>query len=184
MKYNSAVTTLSRVIYGLFFFLSLGLTSCVEDDPIPVIPEESCSDGIRNQGEIDVDCGGPCPPCVGSMTAVVNSNSWESSGNLNSILNAQNQSLLIAGTTGSTDISIIHNGPLSPGTYNISSAIYSESNPAVTYLSFEGQVIFTKWDHLNNVVAGAFSFKAVEATGTGDTVIVTNGSFNKVVYQE
>jgi hypothetical protein len=24
----------------------------------------TCSDGILNQGETDVDCGGPCPPCA------------------------------------------------------------------------------------------------------------------------
>jgi hypothetical protein len=25
--------------------------------------EETCSDGIQNQGETGIDCGGPCPPC-------------------------------------------------------------------------------------------------------------------------
>ena len=25
--------------------------------------QPACSDGIRNQGETGVDCGGPCPPC-------------------------------------------------------------------------------------------------------------------------
>lgn len=28
----------------------------------------SCSDGIRNQGESGVDCGGPCSPCVTEPT--------------------------------------------------------------------------------------------------------------------
>jgi len=27
-------------------------------------PKISCNDNISNQGEIGVDCGGPCPPCV------------------------------------------------------------------------------------------------------------------------
>lgn len=26
-------------------------------------PTPTCFDKIRNQGELDVDCGGPCPPC-------------------------------------------------------------------------------------------------------------------------
>lgn len=26
-------------------------------------PQPTCFDNIKNQGEIDVDCGGPCPPC-------------------------------------------------------------------------------------------------------------------------
>jgi hypothetical protein len=29
----------------------------------PRLPSASCSDGIRNQGESGVDCGGPCRPC-------------------------------------------------------------------------------------------------------------------------
>jgi len=29
---------------------------------------ETCADGIRNQGEADVDCGGPCVPCPPSCT--------------------------------------------------------------------------------------------------------------------
>jgi hypothetical protein len=29
------------------------------------IVQAHCSDGVRNQGETDVDCGGPCPACTG-----------------------------------------------------------------------------------------------------------------------
>ena len=25
--------------------------------------KETCSDGIQNQGETGIDCGGPCPKC-------------------------------------------------------------------------------------------------------------------------
>lgn len=28
-----------------------------------LLPVPTCSDNTRNQGELDVDCGGPCPPC-------------------------------------------------------------------------------------------------------------------------
>merc|ERR1719159_2293067 len=30
------------------------------------VAESSCSDGLQNQGETGVDCGGPCDPCVPS----------------------------------------------------------------------------------------------------------------------
>jgi hypothetical protein len=33
--------------------------------PCPACPP-SCSDGVQNQGETGVDCGGPCPPCAGT----------------------------------------------------------------------------------------------------------------------
>ena len=31
--------------------------------PAPLVQEGTCNDGIRNQGETGVDCGGPCAPC-------------------------------------------------------------------------------------------------------------------------
>ncbi len=33
-------------------------------------PCESCYDGIQNQGETGVDCGGPCPPCEEELATV------------------------------------------------------------------------------------------------------------------
>jgi len=35
--------------------------------PAAVVP--TCSDGIKNQGETGVDCGGPCPACAPACTA-------------------------------------------------------------------------------------------------------------------
>ena len=31
-------------------------------DPVP--PPPTCEDGVQNQGESRIDCGGPCPPCT------------------------------------------------------------------------------------------------------------------------
>ncbi len=31
--------------------------------PITIVPPATCTDGIQNQDEEDVDCGGVCPPC-------------------------------------------------------------------------------------------------------------------------
>ncbi len=53
--------TNKRIYIGLIFFLILaGLVFLVYyfNQPAP-----SCSDGIQNQGEKGIDCGGPCPPC-------------------------------------------------------------------------------------------------------------------------
>ena len=32
--------------------------------PCPPCPPATCSDGIQNQGKNGIDCGGPCPPCT------------------------------------------------------------------------------------------------------------------------
>ena len=47
-------------------FSLLTLQSCGKEAPIDTFPPEqgvSCTDGIRNQGEYKIDCGGPCAPC-------------------------------------------------------------------------------------------------------------------------
>jgi hypothetical protein len=45
---------------SLIFLLIV--TMCGEPDP-PVTNNETCMDGIKNQGETDIDCGGPCIEC-------------------------------------------------------------------------------------------------------------------------
>lgn len=48
-------------------FCSNGIRDQGEDGidcggPCPACP--TCFDGLRNHGEVDIDCSGPCPPCV------------------------------------------------------------------------------------------------------------------------
>jgi len=40
--------------------LAIYTSSC---DKSETEEEATCSDNIKNQGEEDIDCGGPCPPC-------------------------------------------------------------------------------------------------------------------------
>lgn len=49
----------------LSLFAAVALTSCGDDDDNGniVAMDSTCSDGIMNQGETGVDCGGPCTPC-------------------------------------------------------------------------------------------------------------------------
>ena len=51
--------------WPLFLLLTLSLsvvtTSCGKDDDDPTGP--TCSDGIQNQNETGIDCGGPCSAC-------------------------------------------------------------------------------------------------------------------------
>lgn len=50
------------------FIIALLLVSCVaeQDNPLTVA---TCTDGIRNQNETDIDCGGRCQACEGKTTA-------------------------------------------------------------------------------------------------------------------
>jgi len=64
---NPAVTTRMRIAMryaGIPFFCGQFPYGEVEDYTITIVPgSASCSDGIQNQGESGVDCGGPCPAC-------------------------------------------------------------------------------------------------------------------------
>lgn len=56
-------------VLTLFFGAGIILYSgCSKDDE----PAETCSDGIQNQGETDVDCGGPCTPCASCSDGIQN----------------------------------------------------------------------------------------------------------------
>jgi hypothetical protein len=53
--------------------ISLFCSSCKKKD---AIIEQTCSDGIQNQDETGVDCGGPCTPCKQSICEGNGSNSY------------------------------------------------------------------------------------------------------------
>src|SRR5436853_6975316 len=46
----------------LLTFVAFALTTCKKKDDDNT-PAPTCSDGIQNQGETGVDCGGPCSAC-------------------------------------------------------------------------------------------------------------------------
>jgi len=182
MNSSSLKIYFMRSLWTLVIPIVMALNACSADESLPFIEEETCFDGIRNQGEIDIDCGGPCPQCEGKMSATIDNQSWKTTGNINSITNPANQQLLIAGSSGTSDVSLIHSGTFSEGTYNLSSAIYTIPFSQNTYLSSEGTITFTRWDPLNKIVAGTFNFKAFNSNGSGDSIVVTNGTFNRITY--
>jgi hypothetical protein len=51
---------------GQFLIGDQDITTIAGDNTVSVkasTPQPSCDDGIQNQGEEGIDCGGPCPPC-------------------------------------------------------------------------------------------------------------------------
>jgi hypothetical protein len=53
---------IGRFCWGAFSNATITWTT-VNASGVPICP--TCTDGIQNQGEIGVDCGGPCPACTG-----------------------------------------------------------------------------------------------------------------------
>ncbi|HEX5002858.1 MAG TPA: DUF6252 family protein [Bacteroidia bacterium] len=161
------------------FFLIL--SGCQPAQNNPYVADESCSDGILNQGETEIDCGGPCQPCHSRMTALVDGNAWEAQGNLTSSTN--NGSILILAGNGTTSLSMIYTGPFALGTFTLNSAIFVETLTQTNYLANTGTITFTNWDSHDHTVSGTFSFTATETSTPGGTQkVVTDGIFKYVPY--
>lgn len=71
----------------LLAIVTITFFGCKKDD------KESCSDGKLNQGEIKVDCGGPCPACPVNTLCDGNSSStfWPMALGNHWFLNGDNQ---------------------------------------------------------------------------------------------
>ncbi|WP_081210578.1 hypothetical protein [Salegentibacter sediminis] len=62
---------MKKLIIAGFAIATLGLTSCSEDDDMPIEQLATCTDGIQNGNETGVDCGGACAPCDGGDNGAV-----------------------------------------------------------------------------------------------------------------
>ncbi len=179
MKTNCLMLHLNRFILFLLSGIIL-LAGCGKTDTAVSTPVPNCYDNIQNQGELGVDCGGPCAPCAATMTAIVDGTTWKSQGNVTSLING-NSIILLAGN-GTTNMALIYTGPFTNGTYNLSSANYSITSTSTNYITSTGTISFIEWDTVHQLVSGTFSFNAFESSGTGDTVHVSQGQFLFVPY--
>lgn len=168
----------------LFFAAALMFTACqkqtAETDNIPLIAV-GCEDGIKNQDEVDIDCGGSeCPPCTAIMTAMVDADTFKAN-NVTCSLNSN--ILFLSGTTASpsTTISLQFNGTPTVGTFSNVQALYSNSS-GKQYTTQNATLTFTDVNFVNNAIEGAFNFSAVNFTTPLDTVIVTNGIFKRISF--
>lgn len=48
-----------KIFYGVFYLALFGLIAYGVTRPA-IVPPPSCTDGVQNQGEQGIDCGGPC----------------------------------------------------------------------------------------------------------------------------
>lgn len=148
-------------------------------DPVP-----SCFDGLQNQGEIEIDCGGPCPSCPARMTATINGIPWESQGGVST--QANSNIIQITGSNSNSSLSLIYTGSFVNGTFSLAQASYQKFSPLTNYTTNSGSISFTEWvwSQPLNRVSGNFNFKAFEATGTGDSVDVQQGKFSFVTFTQ
>ncbi|MFM7055164.1 MAG: DUF6252 family protein [Bacteroidota bacterium] len=167
-----------RIHLAITLFLSLVFAGCNPiDTAISDLP--NCEDGILNNGEREIDCGGKsCSPCAARMNADIDGSPWKLFGpNITSQINGN--SIFISGMDSLfRSISLIHTGDFAPGSYPLSGGLFS--NSANTYTASTGTINISEWDTTERYISGYFSFKAF--TGSGDSVTVSNGNFSFAPY--
>lgn len=82
-----------QLVFYLFCLGAILFTGCKKEDD-EVISNGTCSDGILNQNETAVDCGGICSPCSNSES---------------SFLNVSDQSLSFSSSSGNSSVAIESN---------------------------------------------------------------------------
>jgi len=141
----------------------------------------SCADGIQNQGETAIDCGGPCDPCYPRLSAKIDSTEWWSTSR-NGFLFSPTE-LHLYGTDSNYNLSLIYSGPFSPGTISTESQFRAElrNNSGDTFLSLSGSITFTTFDTATRTVSGSFTFNSTD-TVTGISHQVDKGVFTVISY--
>ena len=128
--------------------------------PCPAIcPPPSCVDGVQNQGETGIDCGGPCPACGVDIIPTA----------------CATQTYNITGTSKFYDNGGNGGDPCSdPHANNFSNSNCTETT---TICAPGGQTLLASFDRFAMFnTASAFDWmKIYEGTGTGGTVLFDNG---------
>lgn len=167
---------LATFVLMLTVALITGLASCDDgDDPVDA---ESCSDGIKNQNETAIDCGGVCPPCEAlKYSAEISGYIWQAK---NISANYNGGKLTISGDNAVTPLwlmSVVHNGATEPGTYSLSNGTLQ--NVAQSFVFSNGSITITKWDKTARTVSGTY---AMNFTSSNYSVAVKNGVFSMIHY--
>lgn len=143
---------------------------------------ESCADGIRNQGETAVDCGGPCDPCFPRVSASINHVAWTSTSR-NAYLTSP-AALQIFGTGPGGSVTLRYSGPFAPGSIPAGNRFTGEfrDESGRTFSSgSSGRIKFTTFDTTQRTVSGIYEFIGTDQI-TGALRLVTQGVFTEMEY--
>lgn len=151
-------------------------------------PEPSCFDGIMNNGELGVDCGGPCPPCSNTappfLLAVFN-------GQLTNFPNINVQygdTIYINAVTDSVQVNLIFKNLITPNENNELYPLVPNLAPYVVYNGVQytqtdptySVVVLT--ENADNKISGLFQLILPHGLNNMDTLKVINGTFENLAY--
>ncbi|MBK7970134.1 MAG: hypothetical protein IPK08_14995 [Bacteroidetes bacterium] len=141
----------------------------------------SCADGIMNQGETAVDCGGPCDPCYPRLSAKIDGVDWSATSR-NAFISAPGM-IRIYGTNTQSNFTLYYSGVFESGTTTAGSTFKGEfrSLSGDLYASTSGSISFSTFDTVARTISGTYQFLATDTT-SGTQLTITSGVFNSINY--
>jgi hypothetical protein len=149
--------------------------------PCPVVCA-NCGDGIMNQGETAVDCGGPCDPCYPLLSAKINQSQWFSTSRTAQLTGSGQ--LRIFGTGQMQNITLEYSGPFQKGTYPAGQLFHGTFvDESGNYYSsvLSGSISFSTIDTVARKLSGTFKL-SIRDTVNLQSVSITNGIFTSLNY--
>lgn len=182
------------IVTALLLGLAFALYSCNDDDngdDNNNTEPATCNDGIKNQGEAGVDCGGPCLLCD-SMSATIDGNQWVADQqSVNGLY--LNPDIIIQGSNDATssNLQLRYEGmwntqgtkEFKEASYKIQTHEYVLTDPSHSTVDFTQFTVTSPPSQQDSTMTGSFELTLVDTLSSPmDTIQVTNGSFTNVYY--
>lgn len=190
MKRSKIHPLLFFVLMGFLFTAYIGCSKEDSSEKHPPNGVPTCGDGIMNQGEFRVDCGGPCSPCAlaPSMSATIDSfwvdpsvrgsGYWEADS-LRSYAEPGGFFLEGLHISSAKKISFTHTQGLERGVY-----IYDDIDGATFGCELmDGIVEIIAVDKVKRTVSGNFSFNCL-GNSSGKKERIIDGKFRDITYKK
>lgn len=175
----------TKLILFTLLGISFGLLACKKTAEPPV---GTCSDGYMNNGELGIDCGGPCPPCD-SYAAPVFFAAFNAElvmfGNPTAFYG---DTIYLAASNDSIQVSLRFKNLTEADQSGQFWPYLQDGQAFVTYNGVNYTEIDTVYstviitENTSNRLSGLFQLYLPYGVANADTLKVVNGTFNNIPY--
>lgn len=151
-------------------------------------PEPTCFDGFMNNGELGIDCGGPCAPCPTFSTPVFFAAFNGDFINFPTFTAQYGDTIFLNASADSVQVNLIFENLTTPNEQNLLYPLVPNLAPYVTYngVNYDqanpaySVVVLTQ--NANNKISGLFQLALPHGFNNMDTLRVINGTFENIPY--
>jgi hypothetical protein len=167
-------------------FLMFGIYSCTKTDDNNAVATALCSNGIKDPGETEIDCGGPCTACLppAKLTCTLGGTSYISEKAGGQTLGPSIRVYSIRDSAEGRPLNFMFlPGPVNQPLRINSLAFSFSGEPYNLGDGDSGVVVLTALDTVKKIISGTFYFTGKRLT-TANRTSATDGVFTNVRYQQ